>query len=528
MDAITPDTNNTLFRGAKELSKDSLQELASSIKELGVIQPVLLRQNPKAPGKFILISGERRFRASQLAGKADIPAYIKEVDEHTALIMQITENMQRKDVHPLNEARGYKLILDNDTKMNTKELALKFGKSETYIIQRLKLGDLVKEAEKDFYAGRMTLGHALILARLQPADQKQAIASLTRHGEDYGTVRDLENFVQRNIINVLSKAPFDLNDGNLHKKAGACMACPKRSGAAPVLFADIKEKDTCFDRNCFLTKCHKFLINRTRQVIETEPEVVFLTDYYDPDEEIVEILAQHKIKPLKQYSDFDNYKNQDSNEATGLWISGSKAGHIETVYVKKEAASQDAGNPEAQIERIKQRMKRGRELDREKVYAKILEGLKDHPTQKANHNRKLMPDEEAMLWFIIFEKANYYLRIELIKALKLPDDPEKFYATLKSLTPVKKAFMLRRVMMNQYGGNFPESTAGIIIRKIAEAYGDIDIATFEKEQAEICKKRETRAKERIKGLEDKNPDQNKTDQKKVSQKKKTASKKDQS
>lgn len=497
--AVEISTTNGIFRRPNELTPEALAELAGSISQYGVIQPILVRPHPTLEGKFILICGERRYRASVLAGKNEIPAYVRNVNDEVALILQITENIQREGVHPLNEAKGYKLMMEADATMTTGELALRFGKSETYIVQRLKLNDLVKEARKHFYENRMHLGHAIIMCRLLPSDQKEIIKQFAGR-DNYGTVASLESYVERNIINTLSTAPFDKKDVELVKKAGACINCPKRSGASPLLFAEIKEKDKCFDRGCFFSKCEKFLLNKTKEVVETQPDVVFLNDgYAEPDENIITILTEHKLKPLKQHDDFNTYDSGGS-KVHGLWISGSKAGHVTPVFLKKivKEVPQGQAGLQAQVEKIKYRMERGRELDREKIYAKILEALKIHPSQKKNFDEKMIPDEEVMLWFIVFDKGGYHIKDELLRTLGVTkENPEKIYNALKTLKAEERAYMLRRVMMDQYGGNYPESDYGFIIQKIAVGYGDIDIASFEKEQGEICEKRESRAKAKV-------------------------------
>lgn len=495
---------NRIFRRAHEVTKEALQELASSIAQYGVMQPILVRPHSQVEGKYVLIFGERRYRASMLAGKTDIPAYIKNANDDVALEIQVIENLQRENVHPLNEAKGYKFILERNENMTTADLAARFGKSETYILQRLKLNDLVKEAKDDFLNDTMLLGHALILARLTPQDQRSTFERIaSRSG--YGTVNGLQEFVERNVIHSLSSAPFDKNDVDLYKKAGACINCPKRSGASPLLFAEIKEKDKCFDKNCFFIKCQRFLVNRTKEIIETKPDIVFVEDGgYAPAEEIAKMLADHKIKVLKEYNDFNEYNN-GGTKVKGLWISGDKAGHVGTVYLTKrakEVPGNAPGNEKVLIGKIQHRMERAKELDREKVYAKILESLHKHPTQKKDHSKKMMADEEVMLWYIIFDKAGYKLQNELTRFIGLTkSSPEKFYNLLKKMKPEHKAYMLRRVMLDQYGGNHPESDYGFIIHKIAAGYGDIDISAFEKEQKEICEKREARAKVRIKELQ---------------------------
>ncbi|MEI9921873.1 MAG: hypothetical protein WDO14_24240 [Bacteroidota bacterium] len=114
----------------------------------------------------------------------------------------------------------------------------------------------------------------------------------------------------------------------------------------------------------------------------------------------------------------------------------------------------------------------------------------------------MFADEEVMLWYIIYDKASYRINDELTRFLGInKETPEKIYTALKNLKPEEKAFILRRVIMDQYADNMPRSSHGFIVKKIAAAYGDIDIAGFEKEQGEICTKREVRARERIKDLQ---------------------------
>ncbi len=504
LDAIEVSTTNRIFRRPKEMKAPALEELVNSIRQYGVLQPILVRLHLEKENVYQLIAGERRYRASLLAGKTSIPAQITEATDEEALQMQAIENIEREDVHPLNECNGYRVLLEKTPSLTTADLARDFAKSETYILQRLKLNDLVREFRKDFYDDRIILGHALLLARLTPADQREARERLMNRNQEIGTVRELQDFIDSNIMNNLATAPFDKKDATLLPKAGACLTCPKRSGASPLLFADIKDKDTCADRGCFFAKCRKFLARKTREIIDTQPEVVFLTDYNQPDDEILGMLAEHKLKPLREYDDFHK-SDSGGAKVKGLWISGDKAGHITTVHLPKAAKLPPKNEKEArkeQIEKIKSRIDRGKELDKEKVYAKILEALQKHPSQKKAFEKKLMPDEEVLLWYIVFDKAGFNASSELSKFLGIPDKrtPQKVYEALKNLKPEGKAFLLRKIMMDQYGGNYPESTYGHIIYKIAKAYGDIDIAGFEKEQAEICTKREERAKDRIKDL----------------------------
>lgn len=501
LDVIIVSESNKTFRKPQRMTRTALQELIDSIKQVGVVQAITVRPDPLVAGQFIIVSGERRYRASKYAGKTEIPAYIRDVSEEVAEIMQITENIQREKVHELEEAEGYHMILERDATMTTAELARRCGKSETYVLQRLKLNDLVKEARKDFSLDAMSLGHAIIIARLTKEDQRQIVEEFSGRRNGYGTVAELQLHIEHNIVNSLSSAPFDKKDATLYPKAGACVTCPLRSGASPLLFSDIKQKDKCFNRECFFQKCGLHLVRKTREVIETQTDVVFLSGYGKVNEEVNKILTEYKITPLREYDDFSTGEGK-GKEVEGLWISGRSAGKTEKVFLKKivkEAADQ---SPQKMIEKIQDRIDRGKELDEEKVYAKILEAFTAHPSQKKTFSKKMLADEEIMLWYIIYDKASYSISDELARFIGLnKDTPEKLYTALKNLKPEEKAYILRRVIIDQYGGNQPRSSHGYIVKKIAAAYGDINIAAFEKEQSEICSKREVRARERIKDLQ---------------------------
>ncbi len=120
----------------KTFDEAKIKELSASIKEKGVIEPIIIRP---ANGKYEVVCGERRFRASQMAGITTIPAVIKELDDKQAIEYQIIENLHREDVHPLEEAEGYELLMKKHGYKTVEDIAVKVGKSKGYVYGRLKL-----------------------------------------------------------------------------------------------------------------------------------------------------------------------------------------------------------------------------------------------------------------------------------------------------------------------------------------------------------------------------------------------------
>jgi ParB family chromosome partitioning protein len=249
----------------RAFAKDALSDLTASIAEKGVLVPLLVRPQRVLDADvhngrgqvFEILAGARRYRAAKAAGVKEIPVVIRDLDDTQALEVQVIENLQRKDVHPLEEAEGYKALLEKG-KYEIAALAGKVGKSESYIYQRLKLAELIEPAKKAFMAEAITAGHAILIARLQPEQQKEAL-SVATDPYDQLSVRDLSDWIQQNIFLDLHSAAFPKDVDNLVPGIVSCVDCPKRTGFAPALFADVKKKDTCTDSACFHKKADAFV-----------------------------------------------------------------------------------------------------------------------------------------------------------------------------------------------------------------------------------------------------------------------------
>ena len=150
--------------------KQSLEELTSSIKEQGIIQPIVVRPDKLSDGKYELIAGERRWLASQNAGLHEVPAVILNVDDIKSLELAIVENVQRQDLNSIEEARGYQKLID-DFNYNQEKLSQFIGKSRSYIANSLRLLSLPKEVLLMVEQGNLSAGHARALIGLNnPAD----------------------------------------------------------------------------------------------------------------------------------------------------------------------------------------------------------------------------------------------------------------------------------------------------------------------------------------------------------------------
>ena len=160
--------------------EETLEELAASIREHGVLQPILVR--PLDDGRFQLIAGERRWRASKLAGQPTIPALVEDIDDDTALEIAIIENLQREDLSPLDEAAMYDRMV-RDHGYSIRKLAQKLGKDKGYLENRLRLADAPAEVRELVSLRKDTLSHAYELMKVEDPKKRRRLADQVARGE---------------------------------------------------------------------------------------------------------------------------------------------------------------------------------------------------------------------------------------------------------------------------------------------------------------------------------------------------------
>lgn len=152
----------------------NIDELVESVRTHGVLQPILVRPIKGGIAKFEIVAGHRRFAAASKAGLDEVPAAVRELTDEQAVELQVIENLERTDLHPIEEAEGYRTLMTVH-KYDVHKIAARIGKSVKYVYDRIKLLTLTKDAKRLFLENRFTPGHAILLARLSPEDQKQAL-----------------------------------------------------------------------------------------------------------------------------------------------------------------------------------------------------------------------------------------------------------------------------------------------------------------------------------------------------------------
>jgi ParB family chromosome partitioning protein len=205
----------------KEFSAEALKELADSIREQGVVQPLIVRERN---GFFELIAGERRWRASQLLNLPDVPVIVREADDRSVLELALIENLQRENLNALEEALGYSQLAEQ-FQLTQEEIATKVGKSRAAVANATRLLKLPASVQTFLRDGRISVGHAkVILGLTDEKSQKHAAERIVKDGlnvrQTEGLVAKLQTRGQKNSgeTNVRAIVPIDSNIGRLEEK----------------------------------------------------------------------------------------------------------------------------------------------------------------------------------------------------------------------------------------------------------------------------------------------------------------------
>jgi len=240
------DITRNKFQPRKYFSKENLQELTNSIKEQGVIQPIVVRPDKSSKNKYEIIAGERRWLASQSAGLHEVPVVILEVDDVKSLEFSIIENVQRQDLNPIEEARGYQKLVD-DYNYDHDKLAKFIGKSRSYIANVIRLLSLPDEVLVMVEKGDLSSGHARALVGLNSSINvaKKIIQKKLSVRQAETLVRSFKN----KKVNLLHKKDSNILELQkvLEEKTGLSVSINNKknnSGTISFEYKDLQQLDT--------------------------------------------------------------------------------------------------------------------------------------------------------------------------------------------------------------------------------------------------------------------------------------------
>lgn len=253
----------------KTFSDEAIRELSESIRHQGLLQPITVRPiadvvNQNNEPVYEIVCGARRFKAMQLIEADSVPSIIRDMTDAEALDAMIVENLQRKDVDPLEEAEAFSLLLDQG--QTVADLALRFGKSERYVRDRCKLNDLVPELREAFHQNKLPLSGAIMLARLPQekqtefADDNSFAAEADLSNICKVTIDDVKDFIEDDMpsLDKVSFLSVPEEQWNVKKQPRLCANCPLNSSCQLSLFPELAESAVCGDSECYQDKVDAF------------------------------------------------------------------------------------------------------------------------------------------------------------------------------------------------------------------------------------------------------------------------------
>lgn len=294
--------SESLLNPRKHFDDHAVNELAASIREKGVLQPILVRPiMDSLPQTYEIVCGARRYRASKLAEMKYIPAVVRDISDDEALEMMIVENLQRKDVNPMEEAAAIQNMVKHYSSYT--EVALRLGKSARFVAERDKLNHLIEPFQKHFYEGKFSIKVALELSKQSPEAQQLIGTQITdsKTGELYYWVDSsrILSYCKDKTMS-LEDASFDITDTMLFPSAGPCTSCKHNSDNHPALFDN--GPSSCHNSPCFEIKHTAGLKKLIDEAITSGMLILNHSYGADGNKEIQAYLKEQGVEPLSRNS----------------------------------------------------------------------------------------------------------------------------------------------------------------------------------------------------------------------------------
>lgn len=450
----------------KYISEEALQQFAEELKQHGIISALTLR--PIAADRYELVAGERRLRAAKLAGLAAVPAAIAQLTDEQVTEIQLAENLQREDPHPLDEANAVKMMLDTGKRIE--EIALRLGKSKAFVYSRIRLLDLTAPFQEMFLSNAINIQEAFSIAALSAESQQDFFESVCSRWkkEKHFRLHDLDYALNRFRYD-LKEAPFNTKDKKLLPDVGACTGCQFNTASLKSLFPEYSRQAVCTNKDCYHKKCAAhILIQLGTAVQEHQPDALLFDG--EPSEYTLELvqsipaaaeLTRHSCYDISlcrppeppdredyenQYDDdMPNFDEEGYNEAveeyqtetgeynlllqSGKVLKGvlvSERG-IQCVYFNtekpairsrqqpitakqvQEAIKAGTVTPEllrAEIERMQSKEVRAKEIDREKVQLLIHEQFTES-LENGFTDLQLTPADLVAARLLVYQSLDY-------------------------------------------------------------------------------------------------------------------------
>ena len=525
---VLADIQPSNYNPRKNFDVASLAELAESIRQQGVLQPIGVR--PIAENRFEIIFGERRYRASLMAGLEEIPAIVLNVSDETAEEMAVTENLQRKDVTPIEEANAYQRLIESG-RHDIQSLAMQFGKNETYIRTRLKFVSLIPEIAELLEKDEITISVASEICRYGEDIQREVFDKHLKEGIMFGSWRGMKaTEVAKNIERHFTT---DLERYNFDKTL--CLSCPHNTNNMTLFCEGICGK--CANKGCLDEMNAAFLTEKAIETIKAYPALSLSHDAYCSNADAVNRLKEmgYEVVALQcrynnyptlpeepeagEYETEDEYKEakveyeQDMNdymEEGKELVRRAEAGEISLFarignedivkcYVENSmmnaVSGQQAGQEQlSPIEKLDKQDKRNKEIAREKT----VEDTKKQILEVDMTETKFGVDEEKMIYFFLLSS----LRKEHFAAVGIEGEHSPYLSNedktniVANLTPKAKAVIRRDFLIENFKNAYGSNAIADMLLEFAGKHMPERLADIENGHNEVYEKRHQRIEEK--------------------------------
>ena len=510
----------------KTFNDTSLQELAESIREVGVLQAIAVR--PRTAGGYEIIYGERRYRASLLAGAKTIKATIYNITDDEAEDMSLSENLQREEVRPTEEARAFKRLLEKG-RYDMYSLVSRFGRSEKYIYTRLKLNELYQPIGELLDNETITISVAEEISTYEPNIQKDVYEKhLKENSRDNWagyTLKLFKKYFEKCYTTDLEQYKFDKTE---------CKSCV-HNAANYNLFAEHNGCGHCTNRKCLETKNAAFVAKETEKLLKSDPKLVIARPYYGGmNETALQKLDKkgHEIKELnytvsaqsfpkapeapkqEQFSKPKEYeqavhtfeqKNEEYARKVEELDRKKEEGRIKT-YVKvgqtePELCYVEINKKETApvtIETLQERDKRFKQLSVEKIVADTKKVVRENDYPESPFTQY----EDGMMYFIMLTKLQRkHYPLCGIKDQPIRLDEKQRMKIVAKLTDAQKT-VIKRDFINYFlcEDAYGDNSASKLLRDFANMHFPDQYGLAKATHEEEYQKRHERLDERIKEM----------------------------
>ena len=519
------------YNPRKNFDEASLAELSESIRQQGVLQPIGVR--PIEDNRFEIIFGERRYRAALMAGLEEIPAIVMEISDETAEEMAVTENLQRKDVTPIEEANAYQKLIDSG-RHDVQSLAVQFGKNENYIRTRLKFVSLIPEIAQLLEQDEITISVATEICRYVEDIQREVYNKHLKEGIQYNSWRGMKaSDVARNIecqyTTDLDRYAFDKT---------LCLSCPHNTNNM-MLFCE-GGCGNCANRTCLAEMNASYLTEKAVRLMEERPDLSLCHESHNYNETVVERLTAmgYEVVSLDYYtkaypeqpeaSRKDDYETDEEYEHAQSEYEQDLNGYMEKCeeirtrseageitlyfrignndivlcYIKNStlAAVGADGTPQVQtlspVEKLEKQDKRNKEIALEKT----VEDTKKQILEIDMSDRKFGQDEDKMIYFFLLP----FLRREHFEAVGISEEKTAYHHLtdeekmniIANLTGKQKAIIRRDFLIANFENASGSNATASLLLDFAEKHMLEELAAIKNGHNEVYEKRHQRIEEK--------------------------------